>query len=469
MNGAIFLPSFNRPKLLKQFLKSYRDTRATTPIWVVLDKQDPAKEEYLQIQLPPGSRFILTEARDMGGKANEIWDQLIALDFVMVLNDDYYAVTQKWDLRVISALSPSGVVGTNDNFNAPRRLAGCIALSHGFLKATGWLFPPGIKHLYTDSAWEYLCGKASCAQILMDVVVEHRHAYLDKSREDDTFKLINGEGGLVNGEGTGGYWPDDKRAFEEWLRTDAEAAVSRVMAIQPKSGLMIAVPSQHGDVNLDWAMGVLELGVHLSSQGIYYEVARVVGSSLLAHARNTLVDMFLKSRCQKLVFIDSDQGFTKDTVLNLYNSKTKIIAAIVPHKRFPMNLNFEPLNEDMKFFKDLVNKSSQELWALAKAKASPQGEIKVKRAGTGMMCIDRSAFEAMKPYTPIYLAYDFRTDAVHHEFFRMGINPATTRYVGEDWGFALIAQKAGIPMYINANALCSHKGNFSWQIEPPKQ
>lgn len=467
MNGCIFLPTFGRPKLFKTFLESYIKTQSSVPIWCVIDHHDPKKEEYLKIELPKnGSRFVLTESRTMGDKSREIWDQLSALDFVVILNDDHVAITPKWDLRVISALNGVNVVGTNDNYQAPRRLAGAIAFSGGFLRALGYLFPPGLQHLYSDSVWEFICQKAGCAQILMDVVVEHRHAYMDKAREDDTFRLINGESGLVNGEGTGGFWPEDKKVFEVWLKTDAEAAVRRIIAIQPKQGLMIAVPSQTGDVNLDWALGLLDLGVFLSQHGVYYEIARIVGSSLLAHARNTLVDMFLKSKCQKMLFVDSDQGWTKETVLHLFQSNKKITASIVPHKRFPINLNFEPLDEDMKFFKDPVNKSAEELWAFAKEKANPQGEIEVKRAGTGMMCIDRSAFEIMKEKAPKYFAFDFREDAVHHEFFKMGI--IDQRYRGEDWAFAMMAEDCKIPMFINCNSICTHKGQFSWQVDGPK-
>lgn len=466
MNGAIFLPTLNRPHLLREFLKSYQETQSTVPIWVVLDRKDPSKEEYLKITLPSGSRFILTDGVTMGDKARELWPQLEELEYVIILNDDHRPKTHKWDTRVISALNGVNVVATNDGWVAPQRLAGAIAFSGGFLRALGWLFPPGMHHLFSDDVWGMLCTKAGCAQVLMDVLVEHDHAYKNPGLRDETFLKINGPDGLVDGQGKGGFWISDRIAFEDWLRKDAEADIQKIVNIQPKMGLMIATPAQDGNCALDYALGLSDLSVFLSQHGVYFEFARVVGSSLLAHARNTLVDMFLKSKCQKLLFVDSDQGWTKETVLHLFQSNKKIVSAVIPHKRFPINLNFEPLEEDHKFFRDLSNKSSEEFWAFTKAKAQANGEIEVLRSGTGMMCIDRSVFEIMKERAEKYFAFDFREDVIHQEFFKMGVN-AKQRYVGEDWHFATIAQELNIPMFINANSLCSHKGQHTWNVDRP--
>ncbi len=466
MNGAIFLPTLNRPKLFKQFLKAYRDTESTTPIWAVIDKTDPSKDEYLKIELPEGSRFILTDGITMGDKALELWPQIEALDYLFILNDDHVPKTPKWDHRVISAINGVNVVATNDNWVAPQRLAGAICFSGGFLRALGWLFPPGLKHLFSDDVWGLICTKAGCAQILMDVIVEHNHVYKNQGLKDSTSEKINGPLGLVNGQGQGGFWPEDKKVFEAWMKNDAEKDIQKVLNIQPRQGMMIATPTQNGDCSLDYALGLSELAIFLTQHGVYFEVARIVGSSLLAHARNTLVDMFLKSKCQKLIFIDSDQGWNKETVLHLFQSNKKIVSAVIPHKRFPINLNFEPLPEDQHFFKDLTNKSNEEFWLFAKAKAQANGEIEVNRSGTGMMCIDRSVFEIMKDKAESYQPFDFVETIPHKEFFKMGINEKK-RYVGEDWFFASMAQELNIPMFINCNSLCSHKGQYTWNVDRP--
>ena len=203
--------------------------------------------------------------------------------------------------------------------------------------------------------------------------------------------------------------------------------------------------------------------MQIMQNNIYFEVARIEGSSLLAHARNALVDMFLKSRCQRLLFIDSDQGFDRNHIFALLNSNKPIIAGVTPHKRFPININFEPLEQDIKFFKSLVNKSSEEFMKFAKERADEKGEIEVLKAGTGCIMIDRSVFASMIDLAEKYVAFDNNPELKHHEFFRTG--PLNGMYRGEDWYFCELAKRAGIPIYVHAHARLSHQGAYKWAIQ----
>lgn len=303
----------------------------------------------------------------------------------------------------------------------------------------------------------------------MDVVVEHRHAYKHPELQDETFKKINGPLGLVtqNGtsEGVGGFWPHDKQVIEEWFKSGtAEKDLSKIIALQPKTGLMIATPSHDGNVFINYALGLCDTAIHLSQHGVYFEMARVVGSSLIPHARNSLVDMFLKSKCQRLLMIDSDQGFDKSAVLHLFQSPKLIIAGITPHKRFPMNLNFEPLQEDNKYFSNLTNKGIEEFRVFQKDKADQLGIIEVNRVGTGFIMIDRKAFEIMKDHVSDYEPFDDRPEVKHLEYFWMGGGKVdqNKRYLGEDWNFCRLAKKLNIPIYINANAIVTHHGSMTF-------
>lgn len=465
MNGTWLLPTLNRPHLLKTFLDSYKATHGSTPGMILIDKHDPAKEEYFQIHLPTGWHIVLTDAVTMGDKVREVWDQIKDLDWVGILNDDHRAVTHEWDKKVVSRIKGHNIVCTNDNYVAPNRICGAICFSGKILRTLGWMFPQGLQHLYSDDVWMALFGKAQCAELLMDVTVSHDHAYKDKSKQDETFFKINGEQGLVNGQGLGGLWPEDKRVFEAWMKNDYQKDLAKIMALQPKSGLMIATPSHSGDCALDYALGLTDLSIFLTQNNIYFEMARVVGSSLIPHARNSLVDMFLQSRCQKLLFMDSDQGYTKESVMPLYHSTKKLIAGVVPHKRFPINLNFEPLEQDKFFFKDLSNKSVEEFRVFAQARCDSSGEVEVNRAGSGFMMIDRSVFEAMRDKVEKYQAFDNNEEIHHSEYFLMGA--MKNKYRGEDWRFGELAKELGIPIYINARSTATHRGGYTFDIGKP--
>ncbi len=170
----------------------------------------------------------------------------------------------------------------------------------------------------------------------------------------------------------------------------------------------------------------------------------------------------MKSRCQRLLFVDSDQIWTKEAAMMLFQSNRRIIAGVTPHKRFPINLNFNPLEEHKKYFKDLSNKSSQEYQEYGRAQCDPKGEIEVEKAGFGFIMIDRSVFELMAPKVSDYHAFDNNDEHIHSEYFAMGA--VNGKYQGEDWFFGSLCKDLEIPMYINANCVVGHQGQFVFHV-----
>ena len=455
MNGIILLPSLDRSEKCKYFFQCYNETESTIGGLLLVDSNDPQLEAYKALELPKDWELVITKARSMGEKFLEVKERYWEKDFICILNDDYAPRTKKWDVAVASQITGTNFVATNDNFQAPNRMCGAICISGKIFRTLGWVFPPGINHLYSDSVWEYIATNAQCCNIMMDVMVEHLHGYKDEKYKDATFEKVNSKES----------WESDKTAFEYWLKNNAATDVQKIKDLQPKTGVMLCTPSHDGNVCILFAQGLSEATLQMQMNNIHWEFCRIVGSSLVTHARNQLVDMFMKSRCQKLLFVDSDQGFTAQDVFRLLGSSRRIIAGVVPHKRFPLNLNFEPLPEDDKYFKDTANKSLDEYMALVQGKADQLGEIQVNRAGTGFMMIDRSVFEIMKPHVNKYLAYDNPgSTEEHYEYFLMG--GSSGKYKGEDWFFCQLAKQLQIPIYINAFVSAPHQGSYVFQIPP---
>ncbi len=405
----------------------------------------------------------------MGGKCRELWDQYKDLDYICILNDDHHLETEGWDIKLQAAITGTNVLGTNDGWVAPQRLAGATVFSGKVLRTVGYLFPEFIDHLYFDSVWEYLTSKAQCGNILMDVMCRHEHVF--KKAQENSGNMDHAD--RTHHEVYKKDWNDAKEVgtpawhFDQWLQKHGEEDAQKLLDIQPKMGLMIATPSHDGNCAIAYALGLSDLAVFMAGHNVYFEMARVTGSSLIPHARNSLVDMFLKSKCQKLLFIDADQGFTKDAALHLFQSNKRIIAGITPHKRFPINLNFEPLPEDYKYFKSLSNKGPEEFSEYAKEKADPKGEIEVQRCGTGFLMIDRSVFNIMAPHVTDYIPFDGNDKIIHKEFFKMGAvsTGELNKFKGEDWSFTELARTLKIPCFINANSVVSHHGNFTFEMQ----
>lgn len=472
-NGLWLLPSLGRAQLLNGFFGAYYETESSTPGLILVDETDPKLEEYKNLKYPIGWELVITKAITMGDKVREIWPRIIDKDWVGILNDDHRPRTKHWDKQIISQINGTNVISTNDGptpdkpWNAPNRLCGAICFSGGLLRALGYMFSEDMHHFYSDDVWGTLFGKSGCAQVMMGVCVEHVHAYKNPELRDETYKKINGEADPFSKEPKGGLWDADRAALLKWQAEKAQADLMKIIALQPKQGLMLGYLSHDNNVSADFAMGLMDTTLALAQHNIYFEVARIEGSSLISHARNQIVDMFLKSKCQRLLFVDSDQGFNRNHVFHLLGSNRPIVAGVTPHKRFPMNLNFEPLPEDIEFFKELTNKSAEEFFHFIKQKGDQKGEVEVNRAGTGFIMIDRSVFETTRDGLTSYLAFDDKNDTTHHEFFRMGEYQG--RFRGEDWYFCQKAKEAKIPIFINSNALVMHQGNFKYSIDESKR
>ncbi len=463
--GVLLLPTLNRIEMLKDFIKSYKDTESEVPTWLLVDKGDyiAHQQEYQALDLP--SQMIIKETTriTMGGKLRELWDEYKDKDFVMLCNDDHYLHTKGWDKTILASMREHLIIGTNDGpepskpWMAPNKLAGMTCWSGKVLRTLGYIMPEGLEQLYIDDVWEALGGQSGCIQILMNVCVEHRHVFKGRTK-DNTFDQVYPEGwndpNHKNGEQT--------RVFNKWKSEQLPKDLEKLISIQPKQGLMIATPSHDGNCAFGYALGLTDLALFFNKNNIHFEMARVVGSSLIPHARNSLVDMFLKSKCQRLLFIDSDQIFTKENALALFQSNRRVIAGVIPHKRFPINLNFNPLEKHRHYFKDHSNKSSAEYGEYARAEMDPKGEIEVEKAGFGFIMIDRSVFELMKPKVSDYFAFDNNDQVIHSEFFAMGA--VNKKYFGEDWQFCEMAKKLKIPMYINVNCQVAHQGTFTWAV-----
>lgn len=464
MKGIWLLPTLNRISLLKEFIAAFKQSEGSTEGLILTDKEDylANQDGYDSLELPKGWAIYKTNARQMGDKCREIYDLYKDLDWVGILNDDHRPRTLHFDTKLLAQLTGSNILGCNDGpsidkpWQAPGRLCGAIVFSGSIIRSLGYFFPPGIQHLYSDNAWELLAANAQCGQILMDICVEHDHVYKHK-REDETSRLVNDPKS----------WEADKKAFDDYVQKQLPIDIEKVNAIQPKQGLMIATPFHDGREFYEYGAGILDIGTFCFQNRIHFQKASNINSSLLPHSRNSLVEMFLSSKCQKLLFIDSDQGFTKDNVLHLFQSNKRIIAGITPHKRFPINYNFDPIEEHKKYFKDLCNKGPEDMQSFIKECADPKGEIEVNRVGTGFMMIDRSVFEIMKPHVATYEAFDNQPGKFHHEFFKMGSGKAgdndNNKYRGEDWYFTELAKKLNIPIFINAHAVVRHHGSWVWQ------
>lgn len=222
------LPSLNRTTKLTNFCRAAKLTGTRTPGIILVDAKDylTNKQQYREIEiqhLPAGWKIHVTDGISMGDKIREYWSYYKDAEWVGVLNDDHIPKTAQWDSQLIAQLTGNNFISCNDHWMAPRKAAGATVWSGNLVRAVGWLFPEGLRHLYIDDIWECLGRSAGCWQVDMRIVVEHRHV-LNGAPEDSTHAISYDKE----------LWDQDRITFEKWLTTDAEAAIERIRALTCK-------------------------------------------------------------------------------------------------------------------------------------------------------------------------------------------------------------------------------------------
>lgn len=155
-------------------------------------------------------------------------------------------------------------------------------------------------------------------------------------------------------------------------------------------------------------------------------------------SRNFCVDLFLKSNCNDLVFIDSDLEFDEDAILKLIEYDKDVVAGAYRYKKseeeYTVNLDFSRNNN---------------------CKEEETGLVYVEKAPTGLMRIKRKVFEDMiKEYEMI------PDEQGIYSFFDTGMRyaPEDINWWGEDTYFGKRFKEMGGIIMVAPNINFTHYG-----------
>lgn len=221
----ILLPTLNRIEKLTNFLKSVFDTQTLSPGLILVDKEDFEKNKngYSNVKIPDNWEIVQTDAITMGDKCREIWPRVKDCEWVMLVNDDHFCVTPKWDQILISKLDGTNFVSANDRWISPAKATTATAWSMPLLNALGWpIYPPGLKHLFIDDLHEQLGKATGCWRPVMSAVVEHHHVLNGKGAMDQTHQKVYSQKS----------WDNDRAVFENIMKHDFADCVAKIQKLQ---------------------------------------------------------------------------------------------------------------------------------------------------------------------------------------------------------------------------------------------
>jgi hypothetical protein len=244
-----------------------------------------------------------------------------------------------------------------------------------------------------------------------------------------------------------------------------------------KNKLFVATPMYGGQCAGMFAKSTADLSALCTSYGIPLQFYYLFNESLITRARNYCVDEFMRSDSEHLLFIDSDIGFNPQDVIALMAlqaqepDKYEIIGGPYPKKcisweKIKLAVDKGIADEDPnvldKFVGDYVFNPKNGSGSI------PISEpVEVLEIGTGFMMISKNA---LKKFMEKYPQYMYKPDHVRTEhfdgtreimmFFQAEVDPASKRYLSEDYWFCQKAQQADIRTWFCPWMKLQHVGSY---------
>lgn len=463
------LPSRARPENLRRFFEAFRATGGSTPGMVLVDELDAAqhRDAYDALELPLGWTLRLTEHPTQGAKIREIWDEVKDCAWLGLIGDDNIPITPGWDRRLIEKLNGWNLVSCNDMWLAPRRVGNCWIMSGQLVRAVGYIFPPGMEHLFVDDVWEAIGNAGACWRCEMDVFVKHAHVMKGDAPVDQTHRETYGDGfriGHFAPDRSHGRWVPDEAAYKAWretelpriegllahLRPAPDAAHEARMARATARKLLIVTPI-HGDTAWQYTLSMVATVQALSRMGVTHDLRAIIGNSNLPRARNELAAFFLSLEWDDCLLVDSDMGWTVNDVLRLAASDKEVIGG-VGRKKVD-----KPLTDGSIWCVRLIPGQKE-------FHTDEMGAIKVAGVGTGFLKISRSAFVKLVEAHPDWKRHgrdDMKAEERrwYYKFFRF---PDDEHDTGEDYFFCNAWRELGGEVWIDPSIRLTHAGNHGF-------
>jgi hypothetical protein len=235
-----------------------------------------------------------------------------------------------------------------------------------------------------------------------------------------------------------------------------------------KPSIFIATPMYGGVCHGYFMKSVMGLVMKLTYKGYKVTFNDLYNESLINRARNTLTELFLRSDADYLLFIDGDEGFNADGVIDMIDTDLDIIGAAVPMKAINW-ANVEKAAElkkpDLKRFGSYVNINFVNRQDLHKVADNPKKPLEVKNIGTGLLLIKRNVFETMKEHVGKYKSDQLDLGGIKkgeyiYDFWKTQVDPEEERLLSEDYYFCTLWRKLGGSVYVAPHVKVVHVGTY---------
>lgn len=146
--------------------------------------------------------------------------------------------------------------------------------------------------------------------------------------------------------------------------------------------ILVAIPAFEGRINIETVKSLLEEQAAALLAGVEMLTLFIAGGSVITAARDQIVEKFLETDCERLVFIDADVSWQPGDLIRLAQHPVPFVGGCYRHKQEPESYPIAWLDKP-------------ELWGDPKT-----GLLEVASLPAGFLALDRRVFARLKEAFP---------------------------------------------------------------------
>lgn len=212
-----------REKNVDRFIDAWKEhSEGLSDIAIALDPDDEhyykRRKEAIYFVNGTRERMIPTLNKCANAFAKEY-------EMIAFFGDDHLIRTN-WESAMYKANQECGGYGIfyGDDLLQRSALATAVCLDSRIVRTLGYIAPPMLTHLFADNFWMDLGAELGTLKYFPDVIFEHIHPHLEKTRLDDMYVESNS------------FYLEDERKYEQYKKSGEFAqAVQMIKYIKSKS------------------------------------------------------------------------------------------------------------------------------------------------------------------------------------------------------------------------------------------
>lgn len=316
------LPTRSRVDNCKRFINAWKETNASTTVYLRLDDCDPCINELQNLNWPEQFIVVVGPREGMKASLQEMFNKYPNESWYGFLADDLLPQTNQWDIALVERAGNDSISYPNDlGKKGKRGLPTHACVGGNLVRAIGWFGFPSTQHFYVDTIWQYIGERLDNIYRLDNIIVEHLHYSRNKSELDIIYEQSREK------------MQADTYAYNDWIRANGENLILQLDKFKKTYNILLACDTVYYN---DWAMNCIKSIQHFTPW--------VTITVVIVNPDNILEIANVKYEYVTQDFSSLDAGRRRHSMISYYQSLRFIKSAeLFPHNELVMTMDCDTI------------------------------------------------------------------------------------------------------------------------------